>query len=248
MLSKEKLLLEIDNNFEKIKKSRPLNEWELLELRKSLNVLFTYNSNAIEWNSFSLGETKILLEDGITIGWKTLREQKEILNHKELLEFLYSFVQDNIVFDEEILKKIHYLVLKWIDEENAWNYRKIQNYISWDIYIPPSPGQISVLMKNLFSWLNINKNNVHIAELVSIFHYDFAKIHPFIDGNWRVARLVVNLILMKHGYPMIIIPNIRRADYIKTLSSFSKREDFVIFMLDVINENLKDYLRMIGGI
>ncbi len=241
------LLSEIDKNLAILKKSRPLSNGELQDLKKSLWVMFVHNSNAIEWNSFSLWETKLLLEDGITIWGKTLREQNEIINHKELLKMLYDFLEREENLSEEFILAIHREVLKNIDDENAWTYRKIQNYISGDTEIPPIPEKVSALMQKLLADYERDKEQINPVVLVSNFHYDFAKIHPFVDGNGRTIRLFLNMILMKKWFPMIIIPNIRRQEYITSLSSYKIKDDFILFMADVINENIKDYLRMIGG-
>lgn len=240
------ILEEIEKNLEILKKTRPLSKWELNELKKSLWVMFVCESNAIEWNSFTLWETKLLLEDGITVWWKTLREQSEILNHKLLLEILYNFLEKDEDLNEKWILKIHKEVLKNIDNENAWKYRKIQNYISWDTKIPPKAEKVPKLMQELIEKYNNDKEKIDPVLLVSNFHYDFAKIHPFVDWNGRTIRLIINMILMKKWFPIIIIPNIKRKDYISSLSSYKTRDDFILFMADIINQNLEDYLRMIN--
>ncbi len=242
----DKILDNINKNLEILKNSRPLSKWELNELRKSLWVMFVCESNAIEWNSFTIWETKLLLEDGITVWWKTIREQNEVLNHKELLNILYNFLETDDDLTEDLILKIHREVLKNIDDENAWIYRRIQNYISWDTKIPPRYEKVPILMTELIDNYNNDKDKIDPVILVSNFHYDFAKIHPFVDWNGRTIRLVLNMILMKKWFPMIIIPNIRRGDYISSLSSYKTKDDFIIFMSDTINQNLEDYLRMIN--
>ncbi len=245
MYTKKQLLEKIDNNLSKIKNLRPLSKTELNELKKSLWVMFTYSSNAIEWNTLTLWETKLILEDGITIWGKTLREINEASNHKWILEFLYEYLNWKISFDTELIKKIHYLVLRNIDDENAWKYRKIQCYISWDEKLPPDANKLDSLMNELVVWYSYNEDNLHPSILASEFHYKFVKIHPFIDWNGRTIRVLLNMILMKKWYPMIVIPPIRRQEYISTLNSANSIENFEIFMLDVINVNLEDYLRMV---
>ena len=243
MKSIDKLLLEIEKWIKEIKSKRPLNSTELKELQKSLWIMFTYHSNAIEWNSISLWETKMILEDWITIWWKTIRELQETLNHKDLLIFLNKFISENQEIDEKLIKYIHSLVMKNIDE-NAWEYRKIQVYITWEEILPPKANLIPKLMTELLNKYDFSDYK-NIALKVAEFHYDFVKIHPFIDWNWRTIRLIINMILMKHWFPMIIIPVIRRLDYIGNLNSLKSKNDFVQVLLDIINENIKDYLRMI---
>jgi len=243
---KEKLIKKIDYNLDIVRNLRPLSEIELKELKKSLWVIFTYSSNAIEWNTLTLWETKLILEDLLTIWWKTLREIDEASNHRWLLNFLYEYLEWDIVFDTNLIKKVHYLVLKNIDDENAWEYRKIGCYISWDEKIPPKAGELDLLMNELITWYDINLNKKHPSLFTSEFHYKFVKIHPFIDWNGRTIRILLNMILMKKGYPMIIIPPVRRWEYIWSLNSNSSSENFILFMLDVINVNIEDYLRMIN--
>ena len=243
MKSIDKLLLEIEKWINEIKSKRPLNSTELKELQKSLWIMFTYHSNAIEWNSISLWETKMILEDWITIWWKTIRELQETLNHKDLLIFLNKFISENQEIDEKLIKYIHSLVMKNIDE-NAWEYRKIQVYITWEEILPPKANLIPKLMTELLNKYDFSDYK-NIALKVAEFHYDFVKIHPFIDWNWRTIRLILNMVLMKHWFPMIIIPVVRRLDYIWSLNSLKNKNDFVQVLLDIINENIKDYLRMI---
>ena len=243
MKSIDKLLLEIEKWINEIKSKRPLNSTELKELQKSLWIMFTYHSNAIEWNSISLWETKMILEDWFTIWWKTIRELQETLNHKDLLIFLNKFISENQEIDEKLIKYIHSLVMKNIDE-NAWEYRKIQVYITWEEILPPKANLIPKLMTELLNKYDFSDYK-NIALKVAEFHYDFVKIHPFIDWNWRTIRLILNMILMKHWFPMIIIPVVRRLDYIWSLNSLKSKNDFVQVLLDIINENIKDYLRMI---
>lgn len=246
MYTKKELLEKIDNNLKKIKNSRPLSKTEIIELRKSLGVMFTYASNSIEWSTITLWETKLILEDWLTIWWKTLREINEVSNHKDLLSFLYDFIKWNYNLDEKIIKKVHKLVLKNITDENAWKYRKIQCYISWEAEKPPMSSELNKLMWELIIWYNDNINKLHPSIFISEFHYKFVKIHPFIDGNGRTIRILLNMILMKFWYPMIIISPVKRSEYISSLNSSSNIDKFHLFMLNTINTNIEDYLRMIN--
>ena len=139
------------------------------------------------------------------------------------------------------------LILKNIDDENAWVYRKIQVMISWEEKNPVEPNKINEEMKDLISWFIKNKNKLNPVVLAWEFHYRFVKIHPFIDWNWRTIRILINLILMKKWFPLIIIYFVRRAEYISTLNSKLTKNDFLLFFWDIVNENLKDYFRMIDS-
>lgn len=136
-------------------------------------------------------------------------------------------------------------MMKHIDDDSAGVYRRIQNYISGEDSHPPKAKEVPGLMQDLCIWYNTEKNTSHPALLAAEFHYKFVKIHPFLDGNGRTIRLLINMILMKHAYPMIIIPPVRRHEYIQTLHSSSLKESFIEFFLDVVDVNIEDYLRMI---
>ncbi len=239
-------LKKIEKIFTEISSKRPLSTGEINELKKSLKVEFTYNSNAIEGSTLTRGETKLVIEDGLTIAGKTIREINETLNHNDLFEILYKAVKEKIQINEKFIFNIHKAVLKNIDDENAGVYRKIQVYISGEKQLPPKPTSIQKQMQDLLSWFEQEKNKISPTELAAKFHYKFVKIHPFIDGNGRTVRILINIILMQKNYPLIIIPNIRRAEYISTLNSKSSEENFLEFFADTVYENLKDYLRMIS--
>ncbi|MDP4007665.1 MAG: Fic family protein [Candidatus Peregrinibacteria bacterium] len=224
-------------------KKRPLNEGELRELRKWYDVTYTYNSNAIEGNSLTLAETKVVIEDGITIGGKPLREIYEVKNHKEVLERMFDFVKGQGEIEEGVILNFHKVLLNDIDTENAGIYRNVQVYISGSEDILPPAKEVPSLMRQLYSWYEESKN-LNPCLLAAKFHYKFVKIHPFIDGNGRMARLLMNLILVKNGFPPVIVPVVRRLEYIRSIQN--GEEAFDEFTMSVIVEGLKDYLRMVG--
>lgn len=239
-------LEKINQLLSKIASRRPLSQGELEALRKALAVEFTYNSNAIEGSTLTRGETKLVIEDGLTVAGKTIREINETLNHKQLFECLYTAVDQRSRINADLVLQIHKFVLKNIDDENAGKYRKIQVYISGDEKEPPVPEQINQKMQDLFTWFEENNDKLHPAELAAEFHYRFVKIHPFVDGNGRTIRILMNIILMQKEFPLVIIPNVRRAEYISSLNSAAPKAQFLAFFADVVHENLKDYLRMIA--
>lgn len=241
------LLQKIKDLKQKIDSMRPLNQGELNELKKWYSVTYTYNSNAIEGNSLTLEETKMVLEEGITIGGKPLREIFEVINHGKAIEKLYEFLKNNQDITEHTIKDVHKVILNKIDDENAGIYRKIQVYISGESEVLPPAKDIPKLMKELFTWYKKGLTKKDVLELIAEWHYKFVKIHPFVDGNGRVARLIVNLMLLKNGYPIQIIPIIRRQEYIQSLHSSKTFRDFYKFFLSVQYENMKDYLRMISN-
>ncbi len=238
-------LEKINQLLKEINAHRPLSKGEFNELKKSLKVEFTYNSNAIEGNTLTRSETKLVIEDGITIAGKTIREINETLNHNELFEILYAAIEEQTPLDENLIFKIHKFVLKNIDDENAGIYRKIQVYISGDEKMPTAPVKIPEEMKDLLDWFEKNKDHIDPITLAAEFHYRFVKIHPFIDGNGRTVRILMNVILMQREFPLVIIPMVRRAEYISSLNSIAPKQKFLEFFADIVHENLKDYLRMI---
>ncbi len=232
----------------KIDALRPLNKGELEALKKWYDVTYTYNSNAIEGNSLTLEETRLVIEDGLTVKGKPLREIYEAVNHKKAIDQIYKAVQSKTMLTENLLKTIHSVVMHDIDEENAGQYRKIQVYISGEEKALPTALQVPVMMKSLFQWLNSEKKSEEtILKTIAKWHYDFVKIHPFVDGNGRTARLIANILLLQSRYPLQIIPIIRRTDYIQSLHSSRTFNDFYHFFLEVQYENMKDYLRMVGS-
>jgi Fic family protein len=239
------MLKKIDSLLARIQKRRPLSQGEKRELQKALLVEFTYNSNAIEGNTLTRSETKIVLEDGLTIGGKTIRELDETRNHGKCFEYLEKFLAEKKEIDEQVILDLHALVLRSIDDENAGKYRSIQVFISGDNKLPSKSSEISKEMQNFLAWYIKNKDILHPVELAAKFHYKLVKIHPFIDGNGRLVRLCINLILMAKGYPMIIIPMVRRAEYISSLNSSQDYHIFEKYFQDIVLVNLQDYVRMI---
>jgi Fic family protein len=209
------------------------------------HVEWTYNSNAIEGNTLSLIETKIVLEEGLTIGGKQLREHLE-----EAIVFVEEQVLNEKDLNEYILKNIHYLVLKTIDNQNAGTYRTINVGISGSKHTPSHFLQVSDEMKKLFTWYENNKNNFHPVELATIFQFKFVYVHPFADGNGRTARLLLNLFLMLNGYPPIVIkadPQ-DRLEYYNTLETASVNNNLEPFLQLIIKCTEESLNRYIGSV
>lgn len=230
----------------KIDSLRPLNSGELAELQKWYRVTYTYHSNAIEGNTLTLAETKMVVEEGLTVHGKPLREIHEAVNHSRAIDLIYETIQKNGRFDEALLKNIHHWILKNIDEENAGVYRRIQVFITGEPELLCPAAQVPEKMTELFDWLK-GLNHPLTLKNMAEWHYRFVKIHPFVDGNGRVARLGVNILLLQQGYPLQIIPVVRRQEYIQSLHSSKTFEDFYAFFLSVQYEAMKDYVRMVGN-
>lgn len=237
------LIDQIDELQKNLQRRRPLNEGELRELRKWYDVSYTYHSNAIEGNSLTLGETKIIIEEGLTIGGKPLKEILEVKNHKHVLDQVFDLVKSHIPLTEKMLTELHRGLLYDIDSENAGVYRRIQVYISGSEEPLPKSGDVPGLMKELFAWYERESKKSHPCVLAAELHYRFVKIHPFVDGNGRIARFLVNIVLLQNNFPPMIVPVVRRAEYIQNIQKGELA--FTEFMLSAIKESLKDYLRMI---
>ena len=237
---------EVDDLKKEIDSYRPFNKKLLNELQQFYRIGFTYSSNALEGNSLTESETKVIIEDGLTIGGKTIREHSEVLGHSDAYTFLNTLAKNSIITESNILE-LHRLFYFRIDDKKAGRYRKQQVYISGTDYLPPKYNDIPGLMKDFISSISEVKETLHPVTLAAKLHERIATIHPFIDGNGRTARLVMNLSLIQDGYPIIIIPPILRNDYITSirLANTGDTEPFFNFISNVEYESSKDYLRLI---
>ncbi|WP_336784689.1 Fic family protein [Paenibacillus sp. MMO-177] len=226
---------------------RPLPSAAVRNLEEVFRVEWTYNSNAIEGNTLSLLETKLVLEEGLTIGGKKLREHFEVVNHSEAIDFVKDIVDRKLELTEYVIKSIHQLVLKNIDDDNAGRYRMINVMISGSQHKPPHFSVVAEQMEGLVKWYEANKDLLHPVQLAAEFHFRFVYIHPFSDGNGRTARLLMNLILMKYGFPTAIVKaaNDARIKYYETLELASMEnnlEPFVKLIAECVEESLNKYI------
>lgn len=243
----------IDSLKEILDKSRPLSKIVVDKLKNAFNIEMVYNSNAIEGNTLTLHETKMVIEQGLTVGGKPFKDYLEAVNLAEAIQFVEELVNEQEVLNENNLKKIHYLVLKGVVKANIYAgiYRSVPVMISGSQREPTQPYRIQAEMENLFYWYNENKDILHPVELASLFHFKFVYIHPFIDGNGRTARLLMNFILMQHGFPPAIVKAEHevRAKYYNTLEIASTTGDtkpFVQFITDCAETTLEKYLKYVG--
>lgn len=239
----------IDEKKKLLDSKRPLSIQAVQNLKKYFDVELTYNSNAIEGNTLTITETKVILEDGLTIGnGKSLREHLEVINHKEAIDYVDDIVSKDIDISERIIKDLHYIILKSIDNKNAGEYRKSNVLISGSNHRPPEHFLVNERMKELVEWYNNNKNILHPIKLAAEFHFRYVYIHPFIDGNGRSARLLMNLILMKNGYPITVIKTEDREAYMKALekaSTLGESDDFIKLVASAVDKSIDTYLYMI---
>lgn len=246
----EKLAI-IDSLKQEIDKLRPLDGEQAKNLKTLFDVEFTYNSTAIEGNTFSYQETKILLLDGITIGGKSMREHLEIINHKEAIDYIEELSQKKTPeLHRTDIFNIHAIVLKNIDTKNAGKYRTVPVYTilkDGSKHIFCDPLLISDKMDVFFNWLFVEKKE-HPLIIASEAHTEFVSIHPFIDGNGRTARLIMNLLLLQSSYVPVIIKNKDRADYLDAIELWqtkNEKERFYSIIIDYEKESLEIYLKTI---
>lgn len=244
-----KLFERIDNKKKFLDDSRPLPPEVIENLREYLLIDWTYNSNAIEGNTLTLLETKVVLE-GITVGGKTLREHFEVINHKEAILYVEELISNKEPLTEHIIKELHYLILKNIRDRDAGKYRDVNVFITGSKHVPPMNSLVPPRMKELIDWLYSEEaQDLHPIERAARFHHGFVYIHPFIDGNGRTGRLLMNLLLMQNGYPITVIKTARKHDYYKALENASVDkyyDDIITLIAEEVENSLDIFIKALG--
>lgn len=237
-------LLRIDELQKEIKTFRPLKKEELKQLKEYYRVGLTYSSNALEGNSLTETETKIVIEDGITIGGKPLKDHLEAVGHSEAFDLMYRLSKAQDITEKDILA-LHRLFYRKIDEDNAGKYRRVRVFITGSTFKVPPPSKIKSLMKAFMKSVPELRQH-HPVVYAALLHKEFVEIHPFIDGNGRTARLLMNLALLQHGYPIAIIPPVLRNEYINALERCHQQDEepFIQLIATVVLEAQKDFLRL----
>ena len=191
-----------------------------------------------------------MLEDGITIGkGKTLKEHLEVINHKEAMDYVEDIVSNDIDISETVVKNLHYIILKSVNNEGAGKYRNVNVLISGSRHRQPEHFLVEEQMRELIYWYNENKTKLHPLELAAIFHDKYTYIHPFIDGNGISARLLTNLILMKNGYLICVVKMEDRDEYMNALEKASVEDtyhDFVKIIEKAVDVSLDTYLYIVN--
>jgi Fic family protein len=232
-----------------LKKVRPFPPYLVNKLREQFSIEMNYNSNAIEGNTLTLRETMLVLQQGITIKGKSLKDHLEVKNQAKAIEYLYDIVDSkkNIPLSEMLIRNLHNLVVQNIDGVEAGSYRTYDVRITGSKHIPPPAFDVPNQMRDLINWYKKNKDNLDIITLATEFKHRFVHIHPFGDGNGRVSRLILNIILMKEGYPIVVILKNDRVKYYKALQKADKGkiEDLVFFISQAVERSLDLYTRTI---
>jgi Fic family protein len=224
---------------------RPLDPYGLNQLKEYYRIGLTYSSNALEGNSLTETETKVVLEDGITIGGKSLKDHYEAAGHSEAFDLLYRLAKNTRITEDDI-RNLHKLFYYRIDSEHAGVYRDKPVIITGTDFVPPPPAAVAQAMEKFAGSLPALKKKLHPVQYAARLHGELVTIHPFVDGNGRTARLLMNLALVQSGYPITIIPPIARGDYIAAVND-THRGDYQ--RLDnllscMVWEAQRDYLRL----
>lgn len=242
------LLEEIDALKAKLDQYRQFDSYKIAQ---ALELEYTFESNRIEGNTMTLRETDLVINEGLTISGKSMREHLEVINHQEAIAYIKHLMDKNTALNEREVLSIHNLILRGINPEDAGRYRRVQVMIKGSSYMPPQPFMVSKEMENLFIWHETHKNTLHPIVLAGEMHERLVTIHPFIDGNGRTSRLAMNLILLQNGY---VIANIK-GDYdnrmryytaLETAQTKNNKEDFLLFIAQIEKESLERYLEIIG--
>ncbi len=237
----------IDSDKRRIDQFRPFSPALASSLHEKLVVEWTYNSNAIEGNTLTLSETKVVLE-GITIGGKTLVEHLETINHRDAILYVEDLVDTKAIMSEWNVRNIHSLILRGIDPGNAGRYRTENVVISGADHIPPSHELVAQLMQQLVFDYDHAWKRYHPVVRAALLHGEFVKIHPFTDGNGRTARLLLNFELMRNGYVPVIIPTVDRVRYYDVLDLAHTSGDyqpFINFIAERVEESQRLWLSVL---
>jgi Fic family protein len=220
-----------------LNKKRPLSETALKKIYENLKTDYVYNSNAIEGNTLTLKETQIVLEYGITVKGKSLNEHIEAKNQAFALDYLVEEVKNKREIDKRVIKEFHQIVIGDINRNIAGKFRVEPVTIGGSETKTVNAFHIEEELDKLLKWYN-NEKEMNIIDKVAVFHSKFEKIHPFLDGNGRTGRLLMNLELMKEGYPITIIKNEDRLDYYSALEKSQTTDDYTDIK-NFIRENVK---------
>ncbi len=243
------LLKRIDQKLLIIQSKRPLSKLLLEKLKEQFSLDLTYNSNAIEGNKLTLKETYLVINDGLTVKGKSLKDHLEAKNHHEAIQFLYDLVEHDKkhTLSEGLIRSLQKLIIKDIEDVEVGRYRQGTVLISGSSHKPPHAFEVPKLMEEFLSWIKKNTNKLHPVELAALAHHKLVHIHPFVDGNGRTARLFMNLMLMQKGYPMVIILKNDRAKYYRSLEKADKGKtaDIERFIAQAVERSINIYLKAI---
>lgn len=248
----KQLLNEVDTLKIQLSALRPLPEEALKKIQDALDIEYTYESNRIEGNTLTLQETALVVNEGVTISGKSMREHLEAINHAEAISYIKDIAKQDIEISERTIKEIHALILHGIDRENAGRYRTVPVMISGSTHMPPQPYLIEKQMEDfILRFKQMEAEKVHPVLIAAYLHDELVRIHPFIDGNGRTSRLLMNLYLLRHGYVIITLKgsNDAKVNYYKALEmSHTEQlpEDFQKLVIEAEIAALQKYLSIMA--
>lgn len=248
----KQLLNEVDTLKVQLSALRPLPEEALKKIQDALDIEYTYESNRIEGNTLTLQETALVVNEGVTISGKSMREHLEAINHSEAIDYIKDIAKKNIEISERTIKEIHALILHGIDRENAGRYRNVPVMISGSTHIPPQPYLIEKQMEDFITkFQQMEKDKVHTVLIAAYLHDELVRIHPFIDGNGRTSRLLMNLYLLRNGYTLITLKgsNEAKINYYRALEKSHTEnmpEYFQKLVLEAETTSLQRYLSIMA--
>ena len=237
----------IDANKAAIDTVRPFEGHTLEQLRDYYRVGLTWSSNALEGSTLTESETKIVLEDGLTIGGKPLRDIYEAVGHGAAYDFMFSLISGDTITLEAI-REMHRLFYRSIDDENAGQWRQKNIMVSGSSYRFPAHEAVPAKMEKLADWIATEREKLHPVEFAAMVHLRFVTVHPFIDGNGRTARLLMNLVLLQAGYMLAIVPPVLRMEYNLAIGKYQNKGDAVPFVELIAEQELetqKEIIRLL---
>ncbi len=237
----------LNDKLKRLNSLRPLPKSAVEKLRDQLRIEMTYNSNAIEGNSLTLKETFLVINEGLTVKGKPLKDHLEAKDHYQALEYLYDLIEKgkHHTLSENLIKQLHMLIVQETDKEWAGRYRNSNVIIGGADHTPPDALEVSQHMHDLVKWFSAKRKKLHVVELATLTHHKLVFIHPFFDGNGRTSRLLMNLILMQAGFPLSIVLKNDRKKYYRALDQADKKnlEPFARFIAQSVERSLDLYLK-----
>ena len=237
----------LNEKWARLNSLRPLPKSAVEKLRDQLRIEMTYNSNAIEGNSLTLKETFLVINEGLTVKGKPLKDHLEATDHYQALEYLYELIEreKHHTLSEHLIKQLHMLIVQETDKEWAGRYRNSDVIIGGADHTPPDALEVPQLMHDLIRWFSSERKRSHVVELAALLHHSIVFIHPFFDGNGRTSRLLMNLVLMQDGFPLSIVLKNDRKKYYRALEQADKKnlEPFVRFIAQSVERSLDVYLK-----
>ena len=245
------ILTEVDALKAKLSTIRPLPNEAIKKIQDAIEIEYTYDSNRIEGNTLTLQETALVVNEGVTISGKSMREHLEAINHSEAIDFIKGIAGRSEPISERTIKDIHAIVLHGIDRENAGKYRTVPVMISGSRHIPPAPYKLDRLMEDFITeYRREEEAREHPVLMAAYLHDELVRIHPFIDGNGRTSRLLMNLFLLRHGYTLVSLKsdNEAKVRYYESLEKSHTEgisNDFNLIVATAVRDSLKRYLEIV---